>query len=231
MNVQCSVPCDFCQNDYETKRCSGCRVASYCSKTCQKNHWSKHKANCIRADSSIHELRMVCGIDVVPDPGSTVARDYGFDNVRVNHGDVLWGDSTLHACFAPMTAETLLLGVFQLIMNDVGNLKLGDIVYNSIGASKKMIVEAYEKNDLDDFFHRFIRKVLSRHGRKSHRYFFAWIWNRLVIGPTRTEGLTQQQIQKMRQEIYYKYYGSLNPAKCSCLTLKQPPTVDRPMGF
>lgn len=229
MNVQGSLPCDFCQNNYETKRCSGCRVALYCSKTCQKNHWSKHKANCIRADSSIHELEKVCGMDVVPEPGSTVARDYGFDNVRDNHGDVLWGDSTL--CFEPMTAETLLLGVFQLIINDVGNLELGDIVYNSIGASKKMIVEAYEKNELDDFFHRFIRNVLSRHGQKSHRYFFAWIWNRLVIGPTRTEGLTRQQIQKMRQQIYYKYYGSLNPAKCSCLTLKQPPTVDRPMGF
>ena len=130
-----------------------------------------------------------------------------------------------------MTAETLLLGVFQLIINDVGNLELGDIVYNSIGASKKMIVEAYEKNELDDFFHRFIRNVLSRHGQKSHRYFFAWIWNRLVIGPTRTEGLTQQQIQEMRQQIYHKYYGSLNPANCCCLILKQAANGEHPMRF
>ena len=108
--------CFNCEKNCETKRCTGCHQAFYCSKTCQKNHWSKHKENCIRADSSIHELFKVCARDVFPDPGSTVARDYGFDNVRVNHGDVLWGD------FRPMMAETILLGVFQLITKDVGIL-------------------------------------------------------------------------------------------------------------
>ena len=121
--------CFNCEKNCETKRCTGCHQAFYCSKTCQKNHWSKHKENCIRADSSIHELFKVCARDVFPDPGSTVARDYGFDNVRVNHGDVLWGD------LRPMMAETILLGVFQLITKDVGNLELGDTMYvfNSIG--------------------------------------------------------------------------------------------------
>ena len=46
-----------------------------------------------------------------------------------------------------MMAETILLGVFQLITKDVGNLELGDTMYvfNSIGVSKKMIVKACEK--------------------------------------------------------------------------------------
>ena len=128
-------------------------------------------------------------------------------------------------------AETILLGVFQLITKDVGNLELGDTMYvfNSIGVSKKMIVKACEKNELDDFIHRYLRNVFSRHGQGSPQYFFAWIWNRLVIGPTRTEGLTRQQIQEMRQQIYHKYYGSLHPANCCCLTLKQAPSVEHPM--
>lgn len=219
--------CFNCEKNCETKRCTGCHQAFYCSKTCQKNHWSKHKENCIRADSSIHELFKVCARDVFPDPGSTVARDYGFDNVRVNHGDVLWGD------LRPMMAETILLGVFQLITKDVGNLELGDTMYvfNSIGVSKKMIVKACEKNELDDFIHRYLRNVFSRHGQGSPQYFFAWIWNRLVIGPTRTEGLTQQQIQEVRQQIYHKYYGSLNPANCCCLILKQAANGEHPMRF
>jgi len=28
------------------KRCNGCRLIDYCSKECQKRHWSKHKAFC-----------------------------------------------------------------------------------------------------------------------------------------------------------------------------------------
>ena len=26
--------------------CGGCKVAHYCNKTCQKNHWSEHKVIC-----------------------------------------------------------------------------------------------------------------------------------------------------------------------------------------
>ena len=31
------------------RRCSQCEIAYYCSKTCQKGHWKKHKAACIAA--------------------------------------------------------------------------------------------------------------------------------------------------------------------------------------
>ena len=31
------------------RRCSQCDIAYYCSKTCQRGHWKKHKAACIAA--------------------------------------------------------------------------------------------------------------------------------------------------------------------------------------
>ncbi|XP_028518774.1 uncharacterized protein LOC114576395 [Exaiptasia diaphana] len=215
--------CYNCQKNCDTKRCTGCQQASYCSKTCQRTHWHKHKENCIQADSSVHELSKVCLWDIFPARWSAVSRDYGFDNVRIFHQDVLWSSEN-------MTAETILLGTFQLIIKDVGNLEFGDTIYvfNAIDASKKMIVKAVENNELDDFIHRYIRNVLSRHGKASPKYLFGWIWNRLVIGPTRTDGLTEQQIQEMRQKIYNKYYGSVNSPNCCCLTLRQAPIVEHP---
>ena len=82
--------CYFCDKEMTTtKQCANCRHAVYCSKDCQKKHWSKHKPNCVRSDHSIHGLFDFCSSDFLPDPGSTVARDYGFDNVRVNHGETL----------------------------------------------------------------------------------------------------------------------------------------------
>ncbi len=30
-----------------TKRCSVCRVVFYCSRECQRRHWSQHKTNCV----------------------------------------------------------------------------------------------------------------------------------------------------------------------------------------
>ena len=31
------------------RRCSQCEIAYYCSKTCQRGHWKRHKAACIAA--------------------------------------------------------------------------------------------------------------------------------------------------------------------------------------
>ena len=212
--------CFNCDKEMETtKQCSNCKDAVYCSKDCQKKHWSKHKPNCIRSDHSIHGLFRLCFEDLLPVSGSTIARDYGFDNVRENHGDVLWGISS-----TPAMAENILLALYKCIKSDVCCLEMGEshLVFSSIGASRKMIAEALENNKLDDLIHLFIKNVFSRHGPGSPQYCFGWIWNRLVIGPTRTEGLTQQQIQEMRQQIYHKYYGSLNPANCCCLTVEHP---------
>ena len=84
------------------------------------------------------------------------------------------------------------------------------LVFSSIGASKKMIVEAMENNKLDDFIHLYIKNVFSRHGPNSPQYCFGWIWNRMVIGPTRTGGLTRKQTQEMRRTIYHTEFLSLN---------------------
>lgn len=95
--------CYFCDKEMTTtKQCANCRHAVYCSKDCQKKHWSKHKPNCVRSDHSIHGLFDYCSSDFLPNPGSTVARDYEFDNVRVNHRDVLWGISS-----SPCLAENI----------------------------------------------------------------------------------------------------------------------------
>ncbi|CAH3123530.1 unnamed protein product, partial [Porites lobata] len=143
--------CYNCDKEMETtKQCANCQHAAYCSKDCQKKHWSKHKPNCIRSDHSIHGLFRLCFEDLLP--------------------------------------------------SDVCCLEMGEshLVFSSIGASRKMIVEALENNKLDDLIHLFIKNVFSRHGPGSPHYCFGWIWNRMVIGPTRTEGLTRQQIQEMR---------------------------------
>ena len=42
--------CFLCQKEGRSpplRRCSQCEVAYYCSKTCQRGHWKKHKPACI----------------------------------------------------------------------------------------------------------------------------------------------------------------------------------------
>ena len=31
--------------------CAGCKLVSYCSRTCQKNHWPTHKPSCRKTDA------------------------------------------------------------------------------------------------------------------------------------------------------------------------------------
>ncbi|CAB4013304.1 Small glutamine-rich tetratricopeptide repeat-containing alpha [Paramuricea clavata] len=46
-NLNCSVPyCSHCHKKCEPKRCGKCFTAAYCSRSCQENHWSKHKKIC-----------------------------------------------------------------------------------------------------------------------------------------------------------------------------------------
>ena len=43
MNQECA----FCHSKSGTlKRCLGCKNVLYCGKTCQKEHWKKHKTEC-----------------------------------------------------------------------------------------------------------------------------------------------------------------------------------------
>ena len=134
-------------------------------------------------------------------PHPAVRCDYGFDNMCDYHRNV-------------PSAETTLLGVYQLIVRDILHLEQGgskDVTLSSIGVSREMFLEAYESNALDDFVQRFIRSVLDRNGKQSSRYCMEWLQQKLVIGPTRRlvseeVALTGHQILRMRNEIYRKYY-------------------------
>lgn len=149
-------------------------------------------------------------MDVFPIP--SVRCDYGFDNIEFYHGDVVSPEG--------LSAETILLGLYQVIWKDIGNDEYDGgahyPVLNSIGASKRMILEAYERNALDEFLHRYINSVIARFGdSRTPPYCIAWLQNKLVIGPTRLlpseeVSLSGAQIARMRNEIFQKYYGFAN---------------------
>ena len=141
--AQMSHGCDNCMKEGEWKRCSGCQQAFYCSKKCQTSHWKKHKPNCFPPGSSIRQLFQACIDDLLPVP-PTVGREYGFDNMRLYHGDVLWGESSPPF---QLSAEQILLGVLRMIQTDVFlEEEVGARPCSSISPTMKMIVEAYENN-------------------------------------------------------------------------------------
>lgn len=201
-----------CYNCHQNgaRRCTRCLHVTYCSRECQTQHWSRHRENCIPSQFSLSALFDACRMDVFPIPA--VRCDYGFDNMQLFHGDVMTPKG--------LSAETILLGLYQVIWKDIGNDEYDGgahyPVLNSIGASKRMILEAYERNALDEFLHKYINSVLARVGeRGTPHYCIAWLQNKLVIGPTRLllsdeVGLTGAQIKRMRNEIHQRYYGFVN---------------------
>ncbi|KAJ7333854.1 hypothetical protein OS493_015946 [Desmophyllum pertusum] len=203
------MTCWNCHQEVNVRRCTGCLEAAYCSTNCQRQHWSKHKGNCIPQNLSLHSLFEACRMDVFPTP--PVRCDYGFDNMQLYHGDLVSPEG--------LSAETILLGLYQVIWKDIGNDEFdGGALYpvlNSIGATKKMILEAYENNALDDFIHKYINSVITRIGADgTPGYCKIWLQNKLVIGPTRLllsdeVGLTRQQEVNMRNEIFQRYYGQV----------------------
>ncbi|KAJ7336071.1 hypothetical protein OS493_013449 [Desmophyllum pertusum] len=206
--------CYVCDKKGDVKRCSGCQHAYYCSRTCQRQHWRRHKPHCIPPQSSLHELLHACFMDVFP--SASAALDYGFESMSLYHGDLVLPDQR-----QLLSPEHVLLGLYQMINRDINLDELpscGTVpVANSIGASKKMLLEAYEKNALDDFLHRYINSVIEHSGEylPPENYCFLWLRNRLVIGPTRlllseSVYLTQEQVVQMRNDISRRYYEASN---------------------
>jgi len=79
----------------------------------------KDTSQTLPPESSVHELFRACFNDLLPVPGTTVARDYGFDNMRIYHGDVVWGESPTLA-----SAENILIGLFQCIKRAAQSFEL-----------------------------------------------------------------------------------------------------------
>lgn len=46
IDVACSMCRTIAQDQDMFKKCAGCKVARYCSRDCQKAHWTKHKLDC-----------------------------------------------------------------------------------------------------------------------------------------------------------------------------------------
>eukprot|EP00005_Dracoamoeba_jomungandri_P013946 CAMPEP_0174270816 /NCGR_PEP_ID=MMETSP0439-20130205/45819_1 /TAXON_ID=0 /ORGANISM="Stereomyxa ramosa, Strain Chinc5" /LENGTH=132 /DNA_ID=CAMNT_0015360387 /DNA_START=104 /DNA_END=498 /DNA_ORIENTATION=- len=40
--------CMYCGNTGKLKKCGGCQIVSYCSKSCQRSHWKAHKFSCTK---------------------------------------------------------------------------------------------------------------------------------------------------------------------------------------
>ena len=150
--------------------------------------------------------RLVRRVRAGRDASASARCDYGFDNLRMYHRNV------------PADVESILLGIYQAIRRDILQLEYGDpteaLLYpllNDFGASKQMILVAYESNSLDAFIQRFVRNALQRRGDACPRYFSDWLHYRLIIGPTRLllsekEVLSARDIARMRDEIYRTYY-------------------------
>ena len=191
---------------HEMKKCFVCYHALYCSEACRIQHWNKHERNCVVSRSSLHDMFDACRMQMFPIPSA--ACDYGFDNMDLFHKNLVSREG--------FSAKIILLGLYQLICEDINKSEErgdGGFTWNSIGASKTMIVEAYENNALDEFIHRYISSVIEKVGKaRIPPICSIWLQNKLVIGPTRlllseTVSLTGQQIANMRNEISLKYYG------------------------
>lgn len=100
------MTCWNCHQEVNVRRCTRCLEAAYCSTNCQRQHWSKHKGNCIPQNLSLHSLFEACRMDVFPTP--PVRCDYGFDNMQLYHGDLVSPEG--------LSAETILLGLYQVTL-------------------------------------------------------------------------------------------------------------------
>ncbi|KAF9261195.1 hypothetical protein L218DRAFT_1001890 [Marasmius fiardii PR-910] len=61
-----------------TRRCSGCKLALYCSERCQTEDWELHVWDCKVPIHTGHHLRKACFDDAIPTHHQTRV-DYGFD--------------------------------------------------------------------------------------------------------------------------------------------------------
>jgi hypothetical protein len=187
------------------KRCSRCKINTYCSVGCQKAHWRRHKPNCLPADSEVHQLFHICYKDLFPASTNPIWWQFGFANISEYHGNVISREG--------LTALQILLGLYQAIRIDVSlaeDSSLLQLPGNTMGMSKKMLQKAYKANGLDDLLQHYISNSISSHGNRVAKYLFMWRQNKLIIGPTRPTSSNMVEWHKIKEEsrrnIFVKYY-------------------------
>ena len=58
-----NIPCASCGARGAKHKCSGCKLVSYCNRSCQKKHWKAHKAACREANDPNTGLRVISALD------------------------------------------------------------------------------------------------------------------------------------------------------------------------
>ena len=85
------------------RRCSQCEIAYYCSKTCQRGHWKKHKAACIAAVAAKAD-------DARRERLARAVREKGKDKVEGGEDDAL-----CVICLGPPTDPIQVGGVSRVL--------------------------------------------------------------------------------------------------------------------
>ncbi|CAB3980340.1 Hypothetical predicted protein [Paramuricea clavata] len=193
------------KEDESVKRCSRCKINTYCSVGCQTAHWRRHKPNCLPADSEVHQLFHICYEDLFPASTNPIWWQFGFANISEYHGNVISREG--------YTALQILLGLYQAIRIDVSFAEDPSLLQspgNTMGMSKKMLQKAYKANGLDDLLQRYISNSISSYGDRVAKYLFMWRQNKLIIGPTRPTSSNMVEWHKIKEEsrrnIFVKYY-------------------------
>ena len=201
------MSCFGCMSEPDSvKRCSRCKINTYCSVRCQTAHWRRHKPNCLPSDSAVHQLFHFCALDIFPPSTDPIWWQFGFASISQYHGDVISREG--------YTALQILLGLYQAIRIDVSLAEDGYALQpprNTMGMSKKMLQKAYKTNTLDDLLHHYISNSISSYGDKIAKYLVWWCQNKLIIGPTKPTSSNKEEWQKIKEEtrknIYTKYYA------------------------
>ena len=200
------MACFGCFEEPESvKRCSRCKINTYCSVTCQTRHWRRHKPNCLPSISEVHQLFRFCRQDLFPPSTDPTWRQFGFASISQYHKDVVLENG--------YSALEVLLGLYQAIRIDISlaeDISSMQSPGNTMGMSKKMLQKAYETNTIDDLLQHFISNSISSSGTRVAKYLFWWRENKLIIGPTRPTSSNKAEWKKIkkdtRKNIYAKYY-------------------------
>ncbi|KZP04341.1 hypothetical protein FIBSPDRAFT_1042021 [Athelia psychrophila] len=74
--IQCeNIACRKREADGNTKfsKCASCRISVYCSKSCQRAHWGRHKQDCKRDRASLQNVAAETAVNLISDNGQVIS--------------------------------------------------------------------------------------------------------------------------------------------------------------